>query len=102
MKTLTIRTRHLIAMVAIAISISAIASAQYTFIKVKVPGSSGTTVNGISNNNTIVGDYGTSSGYYGFTYNPTTNTWKTLINDPQGSAHTDATATNTERQVVGY
>ena len=42
MKTLTIRTRHLIAMVAIAISTSAIASAQYTFIKVKVPGSSGT------------------------------------------------------------
>jgi len=101
MKTLSPSLRHIVAMAALAVSTGAIASAQYKFVKLTIPGAIVTTVSGINNDNLITGTYETNTGYYGFTYNPSTKAWHYPIADSKGSA-TFALASNTSGTIVGY
>src|SRR5580700_5595120 len=104
MKKLTLHNaRSLFVTAVIAISTSAVSSAQYKFTTLSVPGSTSTTVMGINNNNLIAGYYqNAANNIYGFTYNPNTSVWKYPISDPQAPKDTYATATNTSGTLVGY
>jgi hypothetical protein len=99
MKGLTVRTRHLAAIAALAISTGASASAGV--IVLNVPNANQTVLNGISNDFTLVGTYEVNGYYYSFTYNPSTNVWHYPINVPN-EAQTTAWSTNTLGQLVGY
>jgi hypothetical protein len=103
MTKLKVNARSMFVMAAIAISTSAVSSAQYDFVTFKVPGSTSTSVSGISNNNQISGSYETASGdIYGYTHNLTTGVWVYPISDPKGPTYTYANSSNTAGTVVGY
>ena len=100
--------RSMFAMAAFVISVSAIASAQYTFVKFKVPmtGSKFTAPQAISNKNEIVGTFEVSQlgrlvtlGFWRSNDHPAQ--W-TYLQDPSGDGHfTQANSINSSRVVVG-
>jgi len=100
MKTFSIGVRHIVAVAIIAISTSAVASAQYKFVELKVPGAKRTQALGI-NNNLVTGAYSDSTGTtYGFTYDPGTGTWLYPISDPKGIT-TYVNSSDKSGQLVG-
>jgi hypothetical protein len=98
--------RPMFAAAAIAVSCGAVASAQYKFVKIDIPGSLGTAAFGISNKNEIVGYYWTGSPdspvYHGFLR---TNGHPAVlvypIDDPSAEGYTDLTSINSNGDVVG-
>jgi hypothetical protein len=104
--TLSKLFRPMLAIAAIAICCSAVASAQYKFVKINIPESLSTWALGISNKNEIVGYYETGSTdsplYHGF--------WRTNgrppvlqypIDDPSADGFTELTSIDSSRLVVG-
>jgi hypothetical protein len=98
--------RCLFTAAAFAVSASAIASAQYTYTNITIPGSTGTKAGGISNKDEIVGYYTTGSSdspvYHGFWR---TNDHPALLqypyDDPKGAGVTEFYSINSGRMVVG-
>jgi hypothetical protein len=86
-------------MAAIVLSTSAIASAQYKFVKLTVPGAAQTIPVGINNNNLVVGYYAEGSATYGFSYNPSTKKYQYPIN--KANFITEAMAVNNAGTIVG-
>lgn len=98
--------RSMLAMAAIAISTSAVASAQYKFTKIDIPGSKAVYALGISNKNEVVGQYTPSQGNQSFGFwrtNDVPAIWHYPLSDPEGDGdYTSAASIDSGRIVVGF
>jgi hypothetical protein len=96
MKNKSLCLRSMLAVATIAISSSAVASAQYKFTRLNVPGAGDTFAVGINNDNLVVGYYGS----FGFSYNPATKIYQYPIGMP-GAYYSEANAVNNAGTIVG-
>jgi hypothetical protein len=105
MTTLQHINRSMLAMAVLAISGSAVASAQYKFTKIDIPKSIGTSALGISNKNEVVGQYVPfqSNQNLGFwRTNDVPAIWHYPLSDPKGDGYyTGANSIDSGRIVVG-